>query len=252
MGAPIQWGDVGTWLGTGAGIAGLLRGLGNRQQVQFQGWADMLGGLTDLEPEELRRTVEDYPVIAEILAIAGEEAARTASDEKRYLLAQVVAAALRGDATPGQVDALLYLARTVVVLDPADITLLVIIGTTPDGEARPTEEFPVKGEDEQMEDTYTRTVDVRNKELVDRWPAPRALLNPALASLEQAGVIEQRKAYLGGGAATWALSGYGEMFLDHLLTDWAAGHPAANAKPFGWMSGSTPGMPGRLSGRWVG
>jgi hypothetical protein len=179
----------------------------------------MLGELTDMEPEELRRTVQDNPVISEIASIAAEEAARTASDDKRYLLAQAVAAALRGTATPGQVDALLYLTRTVAALDPADLTLLVIIGTTPEGEARPTEEFEVKDEDQQVEDTYTRAVDVRNKELVDRWPGPRELLHPALSSLVQAGVVEQRRAFIGGGAASWALSGYGELFLRHLLVD---------------------------------
>lgn len=219
MGAPVQWGDVPAWIGVGTGIAGLFRGLGDRQQVQFQGWAEMLGELTDMEPEELRRTVQENPVIAEIVGMAAEEAARTASDDKRYLLAQVVAAALRGTATPGQVDALLYLTRTVAALDPADLTLLVIIGTTPEGDVRPTEEFEVKDEDQQVEDTYKRAVDVRNKELVDRWPGPRDLLHPALASLVQAGVIEQRRVFLGGGAASWALSGYGELFLRHLLVD---------------------------------
>jgi hypothetical protein len=219
MGVPIQWGDVGTWIGTGAGIAALFRGLGKRQQVQFQGWAEMLEELTDLEPDELRRTVEDNPVIAEVVGIAAEEAARTATDDKRYLLAQVVAAALRGDATPGQVDALLYLTRTVAALDPADLTLLVIIGTTSDGSPRPKDDFIIKDEDQQVEDTYTRPVDVRNKELVDRWPGPRDLLHPALASLEDAGVIEPRMMFIGGGAGTWALSGYGELFLRHLLVD---------------------------------
>jgi hypothetical protein len=201
MGAPVQWGDVGTWLGTAAGIAGLFRGLGNRQQVQFQRWAEMLEELTDLEPEELRRTVEDHPVIAEIVGIAAEEAARTASDHKRYLLAQVVAAALRGDATPGQVDALLYLARTVIALNPADVTLLVVIGTTEDGEPRPV------GEEQ-----------VSREEMLARWPSPPDLLDPALAMLEQQGLIESTISW-GGGASTCRLRPYSQQFLRHLLID---------------------------------
>jgi hypothetical protein len=60
------------------------------------------GDVEVLEPDELRRTVEDHPLIAEVVGIAAEEAARSASDDKRYLLAQVVAAALRGDATLGR------------------------------------------------------------------------------------------------------------------------------------------------------
>jgi hypothetical protein len=233
MGSPVQWGDVGTWLGTAAGIGGLLRGLGKSQGVHIQSWAEMLDDLTDLEPEELRRVVEDNPVIAEIAGIAAEEAARTASEHKRYLLAQVVAAALRGNTTPGQLDALLYLARTMAALDPADLTLLVIIGTTDAGDMRPTEDFAVRGQDGQEGESYQRSVEARTKELVDRWPAPRDLLSPALASLEQAGVIERRTAFLGGGAAGWALSGYGDLFLQHLLTDLGGWPPRPQLRPRG-------------------
>jgi hypothetical protein len=201
--------------------------------VHIQSWAEMLDDLTDLEPEELRRVVEDNPVIAEIAGIAADEAARTASDHKRYLLAQVVAAALRGNTTPGQLDALLYLARTMAALDPADLTLLVIIGTTEAGDMRPTEEFAVRGQDGQDEESYQRSVEVRTKELVDRWPAPRDLLSPALASLEQAGVIERRTTFLGDGVAGWALSGYGDLFLQHLLTDLGGWPPRPQLGPRG-------------------
>jgi hypothetical protein len=199
MGALIQWGDVPAWIGAATGVAGLFRGLGNRQQVQFQGWAEMLEELTDREPEELRRTVEGNPVIAEIVAIAAEEAARTATDNKRYLLAQVVAAALRGDSTPGQVDALLYLTRTVVALSPADLTLLVVIGTNEDGKPRTGDER------------------VTQEEMRDRWPSHPDLLDPALAMLEQQGLVVAHVDY--GVPRFWVLQPYSQQFLDHLLTD---------------------------------
>jgi len=214
MGAPIQWGDVPAWIGAATGVASLFRGLGNRQQVQLQGWAEMLEELTDLQPEELRRTVEDNPVITEIVGIAAEEAARTATDEKRYSLAQVVTAALRGDATPGQVDALLYLTRTVAELDPADLTLLVIIGTTADDKPRPTEQIEA-GDGT----TFEQPVTVPRKELAARWRAAPELLDPALASLERAGLTQRRGPVFHGGVAGWALNGYGELFLGHLLID---------------------------------
>jgi len=207
MGAPVQWGDVPAWIGAATGIAALFRGLGNRQQVQFQGWAEMLEELTDLEPGELQRTVEDNPVIAEIFAMAAEEAARTATDDKRYLLAQVVAAALRGEATPGQVDALLYLTRTVVALDPADLTLLVAIGTTEDGEPR-----------ESGRPRHVRAW-VSREELEGRWPSPHDLLDPALAMLEQQGLIRGLDYDDLGLVKLWMLLPYGQQFLEHLLTD---------------------------------
>jgi len=60
-GPPVQWGDVGTWVSTAAGVAALFRGVASRQQAQVQGWAETLEELADLEPEELRRVVEDNP-----------------------------------------------------------------------------------------------------------------------------------------------------------------------------------------------
>jgi hypothetical protein len=73
-----------------------------------------LSGLSD---EELRRLVEDNPVVAEIVGRAWEAAAESASQDKRRLLAKVAAAAIRGDAT-AQVDELQFLLRTVTELDP--------------------------------------------------------------------------------------------------------------------------------------
>lgn len=218
MGLPVELGDVPGWISAGTGIANLLRGLSKRQQTQARNWGEMLDELNDREPEELGRIVQDNPGIAEVVGLAAEEAARTASEHKRYLLAQVAAAALRGTTTPRQVEALQYLTRTVSALSPADLTLLVTIGTTATGEPRPTEQFTVR-EDEEDKDSYTRSVTVPSWKVATRWPGPRELLNPALASLEQVGVIERRTVYLGGGAAGWALSGYGELFLEYLLTD---------------------------------
>jgi hypothetical protein len=60
--------------------------------------------LAGLTPEELRRTVEDNTVIAQMVDLAWAEAARTASEAKRRRLAKVVAAAMRGDAD-AEVDA---------------------------------------------------------------------------------------------------------------------------------------------------
>jgi hypothetical protein len=159
----------------------------------------MLDELTDREPEELRRIVADNPVIAEVVGLAAEEAARTASDHKRYLLAQVAAAALRGTTTPRQVEALKYLARTVIALDSPDITMLVIIGTTADREPRATQET------------------AQRKEIDARWSSPPDLVDPALAAIQQQGLLEGVTDYDGG--IQCRLSPYGRRFLDHLLTD---------------------------------
>jgi len=216
---PLDYGNVPAWIGAGTGLAALLRGLGQREQAQVSDWGEMLDQLASLEPEDLGRIVNENPAVAEVVGLASEEAARTASDRKRYLLAQVAAAALRGDATPPEIEALQYLTRTVIALSPSDLTLMVAIGTTVDGDPRPTEQFTVQGNDQEDAETYTRSVTVSIREVAARWPGPRELLNPALASLEQAGVIERRNAFLGGGVAGWAISDYGNLFLQHLLTD---------------------------------
>jgi hypothetical protein len=119
----------------------------------------MLDELADLDSQNVRHLIEDNLVVAEIVGRAAEEAVRTASDDKRYLLAPVAAAALRGDATPGQIQALRYLERTVIALDPADLTLLVVVGTTEDGKWAQGPATP--------------------PEMQSRWPSAPDLLDPA-------------------------------------------------------------------------
>lgn len=89
MGLPVELGDVPAWIGAGTGIVALLQGLSKQQQAHVHDWGEMLDQLADLEPERLHHIVEDNPAVAEIVGLAAEEAARTASDHKRYLLGRV-------------------------------------------------------------------------------------------------------------------------------------------------------------------
>jgi hypothetical protein len=173
--ADIQLGDVPGWIGAGTGVAALFRGLSNRREAQFRDWGKLLAELSDLEPQELRHLVEDNPVVTEIVSLAWEEAARTASDDKRYLLAQVAAAALRGSTTPDQVEALQFLLRTVTALDPPHVTMLVIIGAV---------ENEATQANDMQETRATRA------ELQARWPSPPDLMDPALATLEREALVE--------------------------------------------------------------
>ena len=88
-----------------------------------------------------------------------------------------------------------------IALDPADLTLLVIIGTTEDGKPR--------GED----DVAT------HHEMQLRWPSEPDLLDPALGLLEQQGLIGGADADKRGLTKFWLLRPYGQQFLRHLLTD---------------------------------
>jgi hypothetical protein len=68
--------------------------------ARLHGLVDHRQKLAGLDGPELRRIIEDNPVVEELVGLAWEAAARTASDDKRYLLS----------------------------LDPPHITLLVLIG----------------------------------------------------------------------------------------------------------------------------
>src|SRR6266540_732857 len=114
-------------------------------------------------PEEIIERLLADEQAGELFERAVHEALLTADDHKRYRLAQVAGAALRGTTTPRQVEALKYLARTVIALDSPDITMLVIVGTTADLEPRAARET------------------AKREEIEARWPDPPDLVDPALA-----------------------------------------------------------------------
>jgi hypothetical protein len=147
----------------------------SRRQQQVADWGATLEDLAGLDGTELRRVVEDNPAVAELVGLAWEEAARTAAEGKRTLLARVAASALRGDATPGQVDALRLLLRTVIALDPSHITLLVRIGQSIDGYGKTNDEEARR---------------LRIETLAADWPGPADLLGPLLAGLERESLIQ--------------------------------------------------------------
>jgi hypothetical protein len=186
-----EWGDVPAWLQGAAEAGALYLAVRGRRRAQAIDWAKTLKKLSGLTDEELRRTIEDNPVIAEIVGRAWEAAAETASDDKRRLLAKVAAAALRGDA-PAVVDVAPFLLRTVIELEPAHVTLLVAVGR------------------------YAGNADL----LKASWPSPPDLLNAAMATLNQAGLVilarESAADLLGTTAEGWVPTGYGRRFLDFL------------------------------------
>ena len=95
--------------------------------AQFPGLLEELSSLSD---DQLRNIVEDNPAIAELVGTAWESAARTAAEDKRWMLAKVVAAALSFTTTE-QVDPYAQLVRTVSVIEPPEMRLLALL-------ARPT------------------------------------------------------------------------------------------------------------------
>lgn len=181
-------------------------GLTSRRQQQAIGWGAALEDLAGLDGPELRRVVEDNPAVAELVGLAWEEAARTASDDKRHLLAQVAASALRGETVPEKVDRLQFLLRPVIALDPPHITLLVLMG-------RVLETM------DQTERWDRGQWQVQFIEIADAWPGGVGLLSPALSALEGQGLVGKTS------DGNWfELLPFSREFLDYLLID-AGGWP---------------------------
>jgi hypothetical protein len=179
-----------------------------RRRTQAIDWARTLKKLSGLTDEELRRAVEDNPIVAEIVWRAWEVAVGTASEDKRRLLAKVAAAALRGDAD-ALVDETPFLLRTVIALDPAHVALLAIIAA------------PRLVHEGQPGAPW----EIDRKELRLRWQAPDDLLDPALATLEREGLIDGKRG-LGGGVGHWMLGPYGARFF-HFLQEVGEADPTA-------------------------
>jgi hypothetical protein len=207
MGSIVQLGDVPAWIGAATGAASLYVGLRNRQQQQALDFAQTLQELAGLPPLELRQVVEDNPVIAQMVDLAWQEAARAASEDKRRLLAKVVAAAMRGDADAAKVDELQFLLRTVMVLDPAHVSLLVL--------AMPSADKPLR----------KRVVNRDN--LRGRWPSSEALLDAALATLEREGLIAAHGQDSNVTPQNWIVGPYGRLFFDFLVRSGEAEPPAS-------------------------
>jgi hypothetical protein len=204
MGSLEQWAPSAVQAATAVGQ--LLLGIAKHRSEQAEDWGENVEGITGLGPNELREAIEADPAAAELVWRALEAAAGTANDNKRYLLAQVAAAALRGDTTPEKIDRLLLLGRAVTALDAPHITLLVLIGEL----------------SERVEGT-DRWSELRLHDLGERWSGGHKLLAPALTALENEGLIVSQR------QGTCRLVIFGAEFLDYLLIDAGGWPPSISA-----------------------
>jgi hypothetical protein len=214
MGSVEQW--VPNAIQAVTAIGQLYLGIADHRLKQAEAWGRTVEELTELEPEELRRAIEATPAAAELIERAFEAAIRTGSEEKRYILARVAAAALSGDTTPEKIDRLQFLARPVIALDPPHITLLVVIGQVATDELSP-DKIPNP---------------VERSTLAAEWPGGWELLDPAIAALVREGLVTERLGRdqpLVDQPATCELLPFGKAFLDYLLID-AGGWPPTTTR----------------------
>jgi hypothetical protein len=205
----LQFGNVPEWVQAASSAVSLYSVIRDRRQEHAIAWAELLEELSGLTTEELQRTVRANPAFAELVWHAWESAADTASLRKRRLLANVAAAALRGDAE-AEVDAQQLLLRTVTALDPIHITLLVTIGRLEDRDTR------FSNPEERRADRAA---------IEAEWPTAPDLMDPALAALEREGLAYSVLDF-SGASRGWKLRPYGRRLLDHLLIDQGGWPPA--------------------------
>jgi hypothetical protein len=210
MGSIEQW--LSNAIQATTAVGQLILGVATHRTKQAEDWGNKVEEITGLEPDELRRAVEADPALAELLWRSLDAAAETASDDKRHLLAQVAAAALRGDTTPERIDRLQFLMRPVLALDPPHITLLVVIG---------------KLIGDHVSEANRVLIPVRWTELVAAWPGGREMLDPAIAALEREALIANYESEEEGHLRL-RLRPFGAEFLNFLLID-AGGWPPTRA-----------------------
>ena len=228
MGSVEQW--VPGAIQAVAAMGQLYLGIADHRLRQAETWGNTVQELTQLEPEELRRVIEDNPAAAELVGQVFEAATRTGSEDKRYILARVAAAALSGDTTPEKIDRLQFLARPVIALDPPHITLLVLIGET---SRSAVIEASHPDLDPERVRRRMKNLPVEYRQFVDRWPGGQELVDPAIAALVREGLVSEPK---GGGhtgeEARCALLPFGVAFLDYLLIE-AGGWPPTHLQEIG-------------------
>lgn len=199
---PIWLQGIGTMAQAGIVGAQLWVAVQTQQAQVALDWGALVESLSELEGGEIARMIEASPVVGEIVGRAGAQAAMTASEQKRHLLAKVVAAVLRGDADDAELDGTRLLTRTIEALDEPHLSLLarMLLPRPGHGQLAGT----------VLEGAWT------HDDLVREWPAARALVRPLVNALETQGLVDNVGASTYDALPAFTVSSYGMRLLRHL------------------------------------
>ncbi len=202
MNLPVQWGDVPAWIALLSSWTKpfVEKVMANRAE-RIESWPSLVEKLSGLNEGEVGSLIDQRPEVAELIWEAWEAAARSASEDKRYLLASVVARGLRA-MDDVVVDMLPFFLRTVEALEPLHIRLLNRIGAPAPGIGSRA--------GTRLEGCVT-TEDV-SEALQDN----RDLTHPLLGALVREGLVIDRAVGTWDYAAAYDLTEYGDRFLDFL------------------------------------
>lgn len=192
---------VPAWANAIAAAAQVYLGIvGNRRKAAEE-FGRLLDELLDLPAAEIEARL-GRAKIAELVGDAWEAAARTSSEQKRWVFARIAVAGLRGETDDAQVDPLPLLLRTVEALDPPHIQLLVRLGTSRPGTGQLAGSF--------LSGFW------RIEELEEALPSAGRLVRPMLAALVREGLIEDRAVGTWNHQPAYSLTDYGRDFLHFL------------------------------------
>jgi hypothetical protein len=174
-----------------------------RRQERIADWLKMLDTfLGAIDINDVLRNLGERPAVEELFVFAAENAARTAGEEKRRLLARAAARALVGDVAA--VEESLVLLRTVVALDEPHIQLLVRISQA---QSKPS------GRRTKRPEPSTGLTDEGVNELMPGRPALRLGL---LSHLESQGLMARSGAPQERMPANWVVTEYGFVLLEYM------------------------------------
>jgi hypothetical protein len=197
-------GNVPEWLGTLGVSAQLFLGIQGRRREWALDFSALLEELGERDDDEIRRLVSSNPAIAQLVGDAWEEAAKTAAEEKRWLLAHVAVAAM-SSTDDAAIRELPFFLRTIVALEPPHVRLLVLIGTPRPGQG-------------QLARTRLEGY-VGPEEIREVWPEVSDLLEPMIALLQREALIDNRGAGSFNAVVAWGVTRYGRRFLQFLPDD---------------------------------
>jgi hypothetical protein len=163
----------------------------------------LLGENTEKSGEALLDLMEKEDLFAEIVERGLDSAMRTSSAEKRSLLATVVASALDGAGFARPNESLLVI-RTIDVLQPTDLQLLVRLAM-PIPNSTSLGRTPMEG--------YFTVGDI-----LDSWPEWDNALDPTLAVLTREGLIQSVQGT--DGSPAYAPSPHGRRVLSFLAAEY--------------------------------
>lgn len=200
MDLPVNLGDVPTWLQGVGGLAQIVEAVRARRRTQLAEFGRHLQEETQLDEEALARAIIASEELGALVLDALEAAMKAAAEDKRWLLAKVLAVAFSGD--DARIDEVALLLRTVTGLEAPDIRLFAEF-------ARPRPQnyagVPMVGA-------------IPESELASVLPSDQAdLLAPIIGRLSHEGLVrDESEGTFDRFEPAWSPTAYGYRFLHYL------------------------------------